>query len=185
MSVAPFVPTPIEVVRKMLEIAEAGQEDVLFDLGCGDGRILFTAVEEFKVRKAVGYDLDPAFCRSINKEAESLGQTERVQAVNENFFDADLSPATIVTLYLTSSGNSKLRPKLQKELKLGARVVSHDFDIQKWVPSGDQQKGYFDFRMHKIFLYRIPDAYTTPSLLKEASNSIFYRARDWLTVHRT
>jgi len=104
-SVAPFVPSPPDVVRRMLEVAEVGPDDVLYDLGCGDGRILLMAVQEFKAMKAVGFDLNKVFCDNIMKKVVELHLQDRIQAINENFFVADLSPATVITLYLTTSGN--------------------------------------------------------------------------------
>lgn len=158
-SVAPYVPTPIRIVRKMLELAEAGAEDVVYDLGCGDGRILLTAVEEFDVKRAVGYELSPSMCESLNRKLESRGLRGRVEVVNGNFFLADLSPASLITLYLTTSGNSKLKPKFEKELRGGARVVSHDFPVQGWRTLKQGNPHHYSVGSHRIFLYQIPDAY--------------------------
>jgi len=160
-SVAPYVPTPIRIVRKMLELADAGAEDVVYDLGCGDGRVLLTAVEEFDVKRAVGYELSPSMCESVHRKVESRGLRGRVEVVNGNFFLADLSPASIITLYLTTSGNSKLKPKFEKELRGGARVVSHDFPVQGWKTLKQGNPRHHPFGSHRIFLYRIPDAYKT------------------------
>lgn len=158
-SVAPYVPTPINVVKKMLNLADVGPDDVVYDLGCGDGRILFTAVEEFDVKKAVGYDLNPSMCGSVQMNIEKKGLGGRIEVVNGNFFLADLTPASVVTLYLTTSGNSKLRPKLVEELGPGARVVSHDFPIHGWSTLKNEEPDYYKLGSHKIYMYAIPDAY--------------------------
>jgi SAM-dependent methyltransferase len=158
-SLAPYVPSPLNIVREMLTLAGAGPGDVVYDLGCGDGRVLFTAVEEFNVTRAVGYDLDQEMVEALEKRIRDAGMVGRIAAIQANFMEADLSPASIVTLYLTTSGNAKLRPKLEAELKLGSRVVSHDFPIHGWVT--DQPDGTpHTMGSHKMFLYRIPEAYT-------------------------
>ncbi len=158
-NVAPYVPTPYSVVKNMLKLVQAGPDDVVYDLGCGDGRILFVAVEEFGVGKAVGYDLNPTMCQSVRRKVEENGLGGRIEVVNGNFFLADVSPASVVTLYLTTSGNSKLRPKLEEELASGARVVSHDFPIHGWTTRKSESHEYYAVGSHKIYLYWIPDAY--------------------------
>jgi len=126
----------------MLKLAEVGPEDVVYDLGCGDGRILFTAIEEFDAYKAVGYDLNASICEPLQIKLESKGLGDRIQVMNSNFFNADISHASVVTLYLTTSGNSKLRPKLEqelKELKLGILYVgveSGDDNILRLIGKG-------------------------------------------------
>jgi ubiquinone/menaquinone biosynthesis C-methylase UbiE len=157
-SVAPYVPSPIPIVREMLDLAKAGPGDILYDLGCGDGRILFTAVEEYNVDEAVGYDLNSLMVKALKQKIKEKGLTDRIKVFKGNFFDVDLTPATLVTLYLTTSGNAKLRPKFERELNEGARVVSHDFPIQGWFtskPDGD----FYSFGSHKVYLYVVPMAY--------------------------
>ena len=158
-SVAPYVPTPIRVVRTMLKLAGVGPDDVVYDLGCGDGRILFTAVEEFDAMGAVGYDINPSICNPVKLKVENRRLGDRIRVVNGNFFQADLSPASVVTLYLTTSGNSKLRPKLEEELRDGVRVVSHDFPIHSWATSKPEAPDHYTVGSHKVYVYRIPDAY--------------------------
>lgn len=158
-SVAPFVPTPIKVVRTMLKLAEVGSKDVVYDLGCGDGRILFTAIEEFDACKAVGYDLNSSICEPLQIKLESKGLGDRIQVMNSNFFNADISQASVITLYLTTSGNSKLRPKLEQELKAGARIVSHDFPVHNWITSKQDPPEHYTVGSHKIYVYRIPEAF--------------------------
>jgi len=143
----------------MLELADAGADDVVFDLGCGDGRILLTAVEEFGVKKAVGFELDPALCESARGELESRGLKGRVEVVNGDLFHADLSPATLVTLYLTTLVNERLRPKLEDELQEGARVVSHDFPIKSWETAKCDRPSHYAIGLRRIYLYRVPEAY--------------------------
>lgn len=158
-SVAPYVPTPMNVVRKMLNLAEVGPEDIVYDLGCGDGRILFIAIEEFEAKMAVGYDINPSMVESLNIKIENKGLTNRIKAFKANFFSEDLSPASVITMYLTTSGNSKLRPKLEKELNQGARVVSHDFPIHSWGTNKKDEPPYYNMGSHKIYLYSIPESY--------------------------
>lgn len=157
-SLAPYVPSPNNIVNEMLRLAGAGPNDVVYDLGCGDGRILFSAVLEFGVARAVGYDLDPEMVRGVEEKAAGKKLTGRITALKANFMEADLSPATLVTLYLTTSGNAKLRPKLERDLKPGARVVSHDFPMHSWVTEQPDGTPHV-IGSHRIFLYRIPDAY--------------------------
>ncbi len=125
-----FVPTPQEVVEAMLKVAQVGPNDVVYDLGCGDGRIVITAVKEYGAR-GVGIDIDPQRIKEATENAERQGVTlgDRLEIRNADLFEADLSPASVVALYLLPSLNLKLRPKLWKELKVGSRVVSHAFDM--------------------------------------------------------
>lgn len=157
-SVAPFVPSPLNVVRMMLELVKAGPGDILYDLGCGDGRILFTAIEDFDVDRVVGIELNPKMVNAIKTKLEEKNLKDRINVVNKNIFDVDLTSATIITLYLTTSGNAKLKPKFEKELKEGVRIVSHDFPIMDWTTiNGD--KGIYNMGSHKIFVYRVPESY--------------------------
>ena len=179
-SVAPYVPSPLNIVKKMLELAGAGADDVVYDLGCGDGRILFTAIEEFNVKKAVGYELNPSMCGTIREKINDKGLEKRIEVVNSNFFLADLSSATIITIYLTTSGNTKLKPKLEKELKEGAKVVSHDFPIHGWTTMKPGEPIYFDVSSHRIYLYRVPEAYHFEYAIKrpQEEESRWRRLRD-------
>jgi hypothetical protein len=157
-SVAPYVPTPMTVVKSMLEIAKAGPGDTLIDLGCGDGRILTMAIEEFNVDKAIGYELNKNLADTTLKNIYRKELGDKIEVINSNFMKADLSPATIVTLYLTTSGNAKLRPKFMKELRNGTRIISHDFPIMDWIISTFDNEA-IKVGSHKIFLYNIPEAY--------------------------
>lgn len=125
----PFVPTPHEVVREMLRVAQVGKDDVVYDLGCGDGRIVIAAVKDFKAKRGVGVDIDPERIRESNENARKAGVADRVKFLQQDLFETDIREATVVTLYLLPSINLKLRPKLFSELRPGSRVVSHDFDM--------------------------------------------------------
>lgn len=125
----PYVPTPHEVVREMLRVAKVGKDDVVYDLGCGDGRIVITAVKEFGAKRGVGVDIDPERIRESNENAQKAGVTDRVKFLEQDLFETDIREATVVTLYLLPSINIRLRPKLFRELRPGSRVVSHDFDM--------------------------------------------------------
>ena len=179
-SVAPYVPSPLNIVKKMLELAGAGEDDVVYDLGCGDGRILFTAVEDFNVKRAMGYELNPSMCGTIREKINDKGLEKRIEVVNSNFFLADLSPASLITIYLTTSGNTKLKPKFEKELRGGARVVSHDFPIHGWTTAKPGEPIYFDESSHRIYLYRVPEAYGAEYAIKRSPDeeSRWRRLRD-------
>jgi hypothetical protein len=168
-SVAPYVPSPQNVVEEMLTVAHAGPGDILYDLGCGDGRILMTAIEKFNVDRAVGFELNPKLFESTRTKIIDKGLNDKIKIYNENFFKADLTNATIVTLYLTTSGNSKLRPKFIKELKNGTRIVSHDFPMMDWV-TAKEDHGFYTLGSHKIFLYVVPKAFTEENPRVEGPN---------------
>ena len=130
-----FVPTPPDVVATMLKMAKVGPNDVVFDLGSGDGRIPITAVKDFGAARAVGIDVDPKRIEEANANLKQSGITgNRVRFLNQDLFTTDISEATVVTLYLLPSLNLKLIPKFEKELKPGTRIVSHSFDMGDWQP---------------------------------------------------
>ncbi len=130
-SIAPFVPSPMDVVRKMIELAELKPGEVLFDLGCGDGRIVLMAAQEFGSR-SVGVDLNMMLISEAERKARDLGLSDSVRFIHGDMFDVDLGPADVVTMYLLTSANEKVRPKLESELRTGARVVTHDFPVFNW-----------------------------------------------------
>ena len=138
----PYVPTPPEVVEAMLKLGNAGVGDVHYDLGCGDGRIVIMAVQKFGAVRATGYDIDPQRIKEANENATQAGVTGKVKFVIGNLFEADFRDATVVTLYLLPEVNLRLRPKLLKDLKVGARIVSHQFDMGDWAPEKRIQVGY-------------------------------------------
>ncbi|MGF1937910.1 MAG: class I SAM-dependent methyltransferase [Nostoc sp. ChiQUE02] len=129
----PYVPTPQPVVDAMLQVAKVGKNDVLYDLGSGDGRIVNTAAQKYGTR-GVGIDINPERIKEANENAKKAGVTDRVKFVQQDLFNTDFSEATVVTLYLLPEVNAKLRPKLLKELKPGTRIVSHAFDMGDWKP---------------------------------------------------
>src|ERR671915_498210 len=124
-----FVPTPQEVVDAMLKMAKVGPNDVIYDLGSGDGRIPITAARTYKAR-GVGIDIDPQRIREATENLKTAGVGDRVRFLNQDLFTTNISEATVVTLYLLPSLNTKVMPKLNKELKPGTRVVSHAFDMK-------------------------------------------------------
>lgn len=127
----PYVPTPAEVVDEMLRLAAPRKGEVIYDLGCGDGRIIIAAALKYDVR-GVGIDIDPQRIKEANEHARAAGVADRVRFLQQDLFHTDLREADIVTLYLLPSVNLKLRPKLLKELRPGVRLVSHNFDMGDW-----------------------------------------------------
>lgn len=150
MSVAPFVQTPIEVAKKMLELSKLKADENLYDLGCGDGRLVILAAKDVGAN-STGVDLREDLLERAKIEILRLGLQGKARVIQGNFFDVDISPANVVTLYLTSSANERLRPKLEKELNVGSRVVSHDFKVPGWKPSSV----YDELLGHTIYTYRI------------------------------
>jgi SAM-dependent methyltransferase len=135
----PFVPTSEPVVKEMLELAKVGPRDIVYDLGCGDGRIVIAAAQ--RGARAVGIDIDPKRIKEARANAKAAGVANKVEFREGDLFEAELGEATVVTLYLLSSVNLKLRPKLLKELKPGTRIVSHAFDMGDWQPAETRQVG--------------------------------------------
>jgi SAM-dependent methyltransferase len=133
----PFVPTTNPVVEAMLKLAGVHKGDLVYDLGCGDGRIVIMAAKQFGAH-AVGVDINPERIDEANANAKKEGVERMVKFVENDLFDADIHTATVVTLYLLPDVNLKLRPKLLKELKPGTRVVSHSFDMGDWKPEKEQ-----------------------------------------------
>ena len=129
----PYVPTREKVVDEMLKVANVGKNDVLYDLGCGDGRIPITAAKRFGTR-GVGVDIDPDRIRESRENATKAGVADRVKFFQQDLFETDIKEATVVTLYLLPDVNLRLRPKLLSDLKPGTRVVSHNYDMGDWKP---------------------------------------------------
>ena len=132
-SLAPYVPTPQDVVDRMLSLANVTASDVIYDLGCGDGRIVVTAAKKFGAR-GVGVDFDPDRIKESEANAKAAGVEHLVTFRLQDAMTVDVSPATVVTLYLLSSSNTKLRPILTRQLKPGSRIVSHAFSMGDWSP---------------------------------------------------
>ena len=137
-SLAPYVPTPYHVVNRMLDLANVTKDDVVYDLGCGDGRIVITAAERYGAR-GVGIDYDPERIAEARANAERRGVQDLVTFIEQDAMQADVSEATVVTLYLLSSSNRKLRPILTRQLKPGSRIVSHAFRMGDWQPEVTQE----------------------------------------------
>ena len=129
----PYVPTPQPVVDKMLELAAPKEGEKIYDLGCGDGRIVVTAAKKYGVT-GVGVDIDPERIKEANENAEKAGVTDKVKFMEKNLFEMDFADADILGMYLLTSVNAKLKPKILAEMKPGARVVSHAFDMGDWKP---------------------------------------------------
>ena len=136
-SLAPYVPTPQDVVERMLELANVGKDDVVYDLGSGDGRLVITAAKKYGA-KGVGVDIDPERISEAKANAEKAGVSSLVEFRQQDALTVDVSPATVVTLYLLSSSNMKLRPILTKQLKAGSRIVSHQFSMGDWQPAKNE-----------------------------------------------
>jgi Predicted RNA methylase len=129
----PYVPTPEPVVDRMLELADVDETDVIYDLGSGDGRIVIRAARKYGAQ-GVGIEIDPDLVEKARKNAEEAGVADLVEFRQGDLFEADISEATVVTLYLLPSVNQKLRPILFDQLSPGTPVVSHDFDMGRWAP---------------------------------------------------
>jgi predicted RNA methylase len=156
MFIAPFVPTPLPVVRHMLFLAELKPGEVFFDLGAGDGRTVIMAAKEFGAR-AVGVELREDLAKKALGTVYEEGLQDRVTIVRDDMFNVDLSPADVVFLYLTTSANEKIKPKLQAELRPGVRVVSHDYEIVGWKPIKVEnfcENPKLGYPSHTIYLYR-------------------------------
>jgi protein-L-isoaspartate O-methyltransferase len=156
---APFVPSPIEVVDRMLQLARVAEGDVVYDLGSGDGRIVIRAAEVFGA-KSVGVELDRGLAEESRERIRERNLEDKATIIQGDLLQTDLSPATVVTLYLLVSANDKLRPIMEKTLKPGTRVVAHDMRVPGWesyreeaVTTGPQNGTHF------VYLYRIPEAF--------------------------
>jgi len=147
---APYIPTPQEVVNRMLELAEVTTTDIVYDLGSGDGRIPITAAKRYGAR-GVGIDFDPQRIAESNANARREGVADRVEFILGDVLQADVSEATVVTLYLLSSSNIKLRPILTRQLSPGTRIVSHAFDMGDWL--ADRIEIFKDYRGNPRTLY--------------------------------
>ncbi|MBT0160003.1 methyltransferase domain-containing protein [Candidatus Bathyarchaeota archaeon A05DMB-2] len=155
MFIAPFVPSPLPVIQRMLKLADLKAGEVLFDLGAGDGRTVTMAAKNFGAR-AVGVELREDLAKKALSSIHDNGLADRVTIVNGDMFNVNLSSADVVFLYLTTSANEKIKPKLEAELKKGVRVVSHDYEIVGWKPvkvdnfCENPQLGY---PSHTLYLY--------------------------------
>ena len=151
----PYVPTPQDVVEKMLELAKVTSDDVVYDLGSGDGRIVITAAQKYGAH-SVGVEINTDLYRQSRDHIKKLGLDDRARVMCEDMFDVSLKRATVVTMYLLTSSNEKLRPKLERELHSGTRVVCHDFHIPGWDPEQVVEVNSKNNIPHKIYLYVRP-----------------------------
>lgn len=150
-SIAPFVASPLAVVRVMLKYAGLKSGETLYDLGSGDGRIVLMAAKEFGAN-AVGVELNKRLMEEGVKKSEAIEVGGKTNFIHGDIFDADLSQADVITMYLTTGANDKVRPKLEDELKPGARIVTHDFSIPSWEHS-ESLKLKEGYRHHTIYVY--------------------------------
>lgn len=150
MIYVPFIASPPEVVNRMLELLELRKGETLYDLGSGDGRILITAAQNFGVGKAVGVETREDLVKQSREEISKVSLEDRVQVIHGNLLEAPIGEADAVTLFLTTSANERLKPKLEKELKDSTRVVSHDYEISGWNPRRVE-----NLEQHTIYLYEV------------------------------
>ena len=151
---APFDPTPNEVVDRMLTLARLKSSDVVYDLGCGDGRIVIAAAKKYGVR-AVGFEIDPGLAKLARENARHAGVEKLVEIRQQDFLTANLSPASVVTLYLSYDGNLAVRPQLLRQLNRGARVISYAFDMGDWQPKIAESFRDSEGNSHQIYLWQI------------------------------
>jgi SAM-dependent methyltransferase len=150
---APYVASPQRVVDRMLELSNLKPGETLFDLGCGDGRVLLTAAGKYKAR-AVGVEISPKLVAAANEEVKKRGLQQSVRVVQGDLLETDLAGADVVTLYLSTQFNERLRPRLERLLKPGARVVSYDYVIPGWKPV--KVDTTTDRHGHGIYVYEMP-----------------------------
>jgi precorrin-6B methylase 2 len=151
---APFDPAPHEVVDRMLALAKVKKSDVVYDLGAGDGRIVIAAAKKYGVR-GVGFEIDPGLVKLARENARRAGVDKLVEIRQEDFLTADLSPASVVTLYLSYDGNLAVRPQLMRQLKRDARVVSYTFDMADWQPKVAETLRDSEGNSHELYLWQI------------------------------
>jgi len=153
-SLAPYVATPQMIVDEMLRLANVGKDDVLYDLGSGDGRIVITAARTYGTR-GVGFELDAGLVSQSTENARRAGVAHLVEFRHQDVVTVKLSPATVVTIYLSREANLKLRPAVQTQLRSGARVVTHDYDMGDWEPEAIRPLVDESGRMRILYLWRI------------------------------
>jgi len=163
-----FDPTPHGLVGPLLELAEVGPDDVVYDLGCGDGRIVIAAARDYGAR-GVGIDIDPILIDQARRAACDAGVADRVEFLQQDLYEADVRPASVVVLFLLPEANLLLRPRLLSELEPGARIVSYIHDMREWRPERTRhfvdRKGWH----HRMFLWVVPPRSTPVSDLLDPS----------------
>jgi len=155
VDLAPFVPTPMPVVEKMLEMAQLDSADIVYDIGCGDGRIVITAAKKFGAH-GVGVDIVPERIQACRTGAKEAGVEDLVEFKQQDAMTLDISPATIVTLYLLPESNALLRPMLEEQLKPGTLVISHNYSIAGWESKEVRSESLKDEKGvdHTVYLYK-------------------------------
>jgi SAM-dependent methyltransferase len=153
LKLAPYVRTPQDVVERMLRLAHVGPKDVVYDLGCGDGRLVITAAQRYGAH-GVGVDFDMDRVKESQANAARAGVNALVEFKQQDALTVDVSPATVVTLYLLSESNLKLRPILTKTLPIGARIVSHQFSMGDWEPERKETFDDSEGSTHILYLWR-------------------------------
>lgn len=157
MYIAPYVSTPLSVVRQMLVLSELRPGELIYDLGSGDGRVVIMAVQEFGAR-GVGVELREDLVKRAIEKISEFDIGEKVKIVQSDMFNVDLSHADVITLYLTTSANEKVKPKLESDLKQGARVVTHDYEILGWKPHKVDkfcENPRLGYPSHTLYVYKI------------------------------
>jgi SAM-dependent methyltransferase len=154
--IAPFVPTPQEVVDRMLELAQVSEADLLYDLGSGDGRIVITAAKRYRAR-AVGFEIDPTLVTRSQRNIKEAGVEALAEIREQDIRTVDLSPASVVTMYLYPGANLRLRGTIMRQLKPGSRVISHDFSMGDWKPDRVERMTDSGGFLRTIYLWRIGD----------------------------
>lgn len=154
--IVPFVPTPQDVVERMLELARVKKGDVVYDLGSGDGRIVITAAKKYGVR-AVGFEIDPDLVKQSRENIRIAGVGSLAEIRQQDIRTVDLSPATVVTMYLLPEVNLMLRPNVWRQLKPGSRLVSHDFDMGDWKPVKVEEIKEGSSWSHTLYLWIIEE----------------------------
>jgi tRNA G37 N-methylase Trm5 len=155
--IVPYVPTPQEVVDRMLELAQVKKGDVVFDLGSGDGRIVVTAAKKYGVR-AIGFEIDPQRIKESHENIKKAGVEKLVEIRQQDIRTVDLSGATVLTMYLLPEVNLMIRPNIWKQMKPGSRVVSHDFDMGDWKPLKTENFKDGSSWDHTLYLWHVEGA---------------------------
>ena len=152
--IVPYVPTPQEVVERMLELAQVKKGDIVYDLGSGDGRIVVTAAKKYGV-KAIGFEIDSERIKESAENIKKAGVGDLVEIRQQDIRTVDLSPATVLTMYLLPEVNLMIRPNILKQMKPGSRVVSHDFDMGDWKPLKTEQIKDGSSWDHTLYLWHV------------------------------
>jgi SAM-dependent methyltransferase len=158
-NLAPYVVSPEHAVDKMLQMAHLKSGETLYDLGCGDGRILIAAAQRYKV-KAVGIEISDHLARTAAERVKKAGLQNEVKVVRGDFMHTDLSGADVVTLYLATTANESLRPNLERYLRPNTRIVSYDYPIPGWKPVDTSESEGRHGANHTIYLYQVPNSIT-------------------------